>query len=77
MSEKFTEIEPGAGSGYGLWGHVPPDEAIAEALKFYEGERDKAIASIAAIKRGDVGVFHQLGPWARRNRRQVNVDGAQ
>lgn len=78
MSDKFTVAQatsvgtPGNARGsIGLWGHIPYDEAIAELRKHYERQRDEAVATLAAIERGEVKVFHQYGPWAARNRREV------
>jgi hypothetical protein len=76
MSDKYTDASAyGAGGehlgGIGEWGHVPYGETVRRMRKFYEGELRKAEAILAAIDRGDVKVWHQLGPWAMKNRREV------
>lgn len=72
MSDKFTEVETDHG-GIGEWGHVEPAEAIARLRAYYEHERDEAVATLADIDAGRVHVYHQLGPWARRNRTEVSL----
>ena len=71
MSDKYTDVSLQHGSGLGLWGHVDPDEAIAETRRFAVAQRDEAVRMIEDIDAGKVEVHHQLGPWARRNRRKV------
>jgi hypothetical protein len=55
-----------------LWGYRPHGEAVAESRKYWQYAYDEAAAALAAIDAGQVRVFHQLGPWAARNRREVN-----
>ncbi len=70
MSSKFTEVCV-ANQDQGFWGHVAPEQAIKEAKRFWEFERDQAIQALEAIERGEVEVYHQLGPDAAKNRKKV------
>jgi hypothetical protein len=74
VSEKYTHVRTDKGS-LGLWGYVPYDEAVAEIRKHYESERATAEAVLGELDAGRVRVFHQLGPWAARNRREVHPAG--
>lgn len=76
MSDKFTEVrcvdEDGKlFGGLGQWGYVPREEAIAEARQHAENQLREAQRALEAFDAGRVKVFHQLGPWAARNRREV------
>jgi len=72
VSDKYTEVSAGGtGGGLGMWGHIPYAEAVGQLRKHYERELATAQAVLAAIDDGNVQVFHQLGPWARKNRREV------
>lgn len=71
MSDKFTAVRIGTGGGLGIWGHTEPAAAIAETRLHYEREAADAIKALAAIDAGDVTVFHQYGPYAMRDRKQV------
>jgi hypothetical protein len=71
VSDKYTEVKLGRYSGYGFWGHVDPQEAIARTRRLAEADLTEAQTAMAALDSGNVKVFHQLGPWAMKNRRQV------
>lgn len=70
MSDKYTHVQTAKGS-LGLWGHIPYEQAVAEIRKFYEGERQTAEEVLAELDADNVRVFHQYGPWAARNRREI------
>lgn len=71
MSDRYTEVRAG-GAGYGMWGHVPHADAVAAFRRVYEYNLAEAQKALAALDAGDdVHVYHQLGPWAARNRREV------
>lgn len=73
MSDKFTSVETPTGA-FGLWGWVPPDDAVAELRRHYEREAATAQQVLACIASGDVRVFHQYGPYAMRDRRLVTSE---
>ena len=68
MSDKFTEVETASGGGLGLWGHVPPDEALAQFRAYCERSRAEAEQALADLDAGKVEVYHQMGPLACRDR---------
>lgn len=70
MSDQYTEVSTPSG-GLGLWGYVDYGEAIAELRRHYEHEAALACAVLDELDNGYVRVWHQLGPWAARNRREV------
>lgn len=72
MSDKFTEVTTPHG-GLGEWGHVAPAEAIDRLRKHYEAEKATADSVLADIAAGRIAVYHQMGPWAMKNRRCVFV----
>lgn len=71
MSDKVTAVKAGGAGEMTLWGYKSHDEAVAECRKHWQDTYDEAAAALAAIDDGRVRVFHQLGPWAARNRREV------
>lgn len=70
MSDAYTEVSTSAG-GIGEWGHVEPQDAIAELRSHYEREARTAAAVLAEIDAGRVRVYHQYGPWTAAKRRCV------
>lgn len=70
MSDKITEVTTDHG-GIQEYGYLEPEEAIARLRDYYEHQQENAAKVLASIDSGEVRVFHQLGPWAARNRRQV------
>lgn len=74
MSDKYTEVETDHG-GIGEWDHVEPQEAIRRLRRYWESQRDEAVATLADIDAGRVRVYHQYGPWARNKRKLVYPQG--
>lgn len=70
MSDKYTEARTPNGA-IGDWGYLDYDEAIKELRQHYENQHVEAHLVLADIDAGRVRVFHQLGPYAARNRREV------
>lgn len=74
MSDRYTEVRTASGHGLGMWGHVSHAEAVAQIREHYECERQAADEALAEIAAGKVTVYQQLGPYAARNRREVQPD---
>jgi hypothetical protein len=70
VSEKTTHIDAD-GHGLMLWGHVPYAEAVMRLREHYQREVAAAEAALAAVRVGDVRVFHQRGVYVARDRREV------
>lgn len=73
MSDKYTEVVTPT-MGLGEWGHVPYNEAVARLRAYCERQIDEAVLTLAAIGDGEVRVFHQYGPYAAKNRREVKPE---
>lgn len=71
MSEKFTAVEIPETSGYGIWGHQDYEKAISLTRQHFERQLEEAQRALAAIRRGDVRVFHQRGVQVATDRREV------
>lgn len=70
MSDKFTSIEAPSG-GLGEWGHISYEEALGKITCYYERQLVEAQKVLHEIVQGKVHVFHQRGPYAAANRREV------
>lgn len=57
MSDPYTEVVIIGSSGLGLWGHVPPDEAVQQARDHYKRALEDAQRSLDALDRDEVRVF--------------------
>jgi hypothetical protein len=70
MSDKYTEVVAG-GRGLGLWGHVPPAEAVEQTRAFWENELLAIQRALGALDADEIRVWHQLGPYAAKGRKLV------
>jgi hypothetical protein len=71
MSEKFTSVRIGDAPAYATRGHVSYSDALAEARQYYESQLAQAASALAAIRHGNVRVFHQTGIYRVRNRKEI------
>lgn len=77
MSDKFTEVRTDSGAGIGDWGHVPYADAIETLRKYLKRQEAEAQQGLADIEGGRVKVFHQRGPYAATNRREIPAPNPQ
>lgn len=65
MSDKTTMVSTSAG-GLMLWGHVAPEEAIAQLKRHAVIQLEEARQHLADIARGEVVVEHRRGVHVAR-----------
>ena len=71
MSDKFTSVHITQSPGYAERGHVGYQEAIDAAKLHYESQLFQAERALAAIRAGNVRVFHQTGLYRVRNKKEI------
>ncbi len=72
MAYKMTRVHIPLTPGYTARGHVTYQEAIDQAKLHYESQLFLAERALAAIRAGNVRVFHQTGIYRVHNRKEVS-----